>query len=86
MKGERPRVRRRKPVTCESRQLQNTGDFIKSIDILSADSKKVIVGMKTGHGNKIASFHAETRKPLGISKEDADKIKDIVFNDLMKGA
>lgn len=81
----RPRVRRRIAVTAASKQLNFTGDFRKSIDILSGDSSRVVVGAKTGHGNKILTFHGSTRKPLGISKEDADKAQSIALEELMKG-
>lgn len=83
--GERLQVRRRIPVTGASKQLQFTGGFIKSIDILSGDSQKVSVGPKTGHGNAIASFHGETRRPLGISPKFADYAREIALRFIMKG-
>lgn len=84
-KSGRARVRRRKPVDSSSKQLNFTGDFRKSIDILSGDSRKVVIGSKTGHGNKILTFHGETRKPLGFSKEDADEAQEIALKEILKG-
>lgn len=81
----RARVRRRKPVTSSSKQLNFTGLFRKSIDILSGDSKRIVVGSTTGHGNRILSFHNSTRKPLGISKQDAEEVQKIAYEELLKG-
>ena len=85
MKGERRKVRRRVPVTEDSKQLQDTGGTIKSIDILSASASRATVGPKTGHGQKILSVHSETRRPFGISDAFADKARKYAFDELMKG-
>ena len=81
----RKRVRRRIPVDETSKQLQDTGATIKSIDILSADCNRATVGPKTGHGQKIIGYHNDTRRPLGISDSFADRAAKYVFDELMKG-
>jgi hypothetical protein len=78
-------VRRRVPVTATSKQLQDTGATIKSVDILSADCNRATVGPKTGHGQKIIGYHNDTRRPLGISDSFADRAAKYVFDELMKG-
>lgn len=78
-------VRRRVPVTAASKQLQDTGATIKSIDILSADCNRARVGPKTGHGQRIVGYHNETRRPLGISDKFADEFARYVFEELTKG-
>jgi hypothetical protein len=88
---ERLRVRRRKAVTESSKQLQDTGATIKSIDMLSLSSHKAVVGPKTGHGQKILEVHelrkkGPTRYPLGISQEWADKAALYASSELGKGA
>lgn len=87
------RVRRRIEVTEDSKQLQDTGGLLKSIDILSVDCNRAAVGPKTGHGQKIAKVHQENedipeakrRKPIGISDEFADEAVKFAADDLMKG-
>jgi len=79
------KVRRRIPVTPASKQLQDTGGTIKSIDILSADPNKTCVGPKTAHGKKILAVHEKTRKPFGISKKWATWAQGYAFNRLLKG-
>lgn len=84
-KAGRRKVRRRIAVTEKSKQLQDTGATIKSIDILSVSSERATVGPKTGHGELILSVHGETRKPFGISDAFADKARKFAFDELMKG-
>ncbi len=83
--GGAPKVRGRVPVTEASKQLQHTGATIKSIDILSVNPNKAIVGPTTGHGRAILSIHNPTRRPAGISKEFAERSADYAFRELMKG-
>jgi hypothetical protein len=81
----RHQVRRRIPVTPESKQLQDTGATIKSIDILSANAQVARVGPKTGHGQLILSVHDSTRHPLGMSEEWKQKAKETAMAEIMKG-
>jgi hypothetical protein len=85
LKGERRMVRRRVPVTETSKQLQDTGATIKSIDILSVDAHRARVGPKTGHGELILSVHEKTRRPFGISDGFAHEAREYAFEELMKG-
>jgi len=79
------KIRRRLPVTPASKQLQDTGGTIKSIDILSVNPDMARVGPKTAHGKKILSVHEKHRKPLGISKKWAEWAQKYAFNRLLKG-
>jgi hypothetical protein len=82
---QRRMVRRRIPVTPESKQLQDTGATIKSIDILSANAQVARVGPKTGHGQLILSVHDSTRHPLGMSEEWKQKARETAMAEIMKG-
>lgn len=79
------KVRRRIPVTPESKQLQDSGRTIGSIQLLTADANRVRVGPTNDHGNFIISVHNATRKPFGISKKAADEAAEIAIKSLMKG-
>ena len=79
------KIRRRLPVTPASKQLQDTGGTIKSIDILSANPDRTRVGPKTAHGKKILAVHERHRKPLGISKKWATWAQSYAFKRLLKG-
>ncbi len=79
------KIRRRIPVTPSSKQLQDTGATIKSIDILSVNCNRGAVGPKTGHGKKILSYHEKTRRPFGISDKFAEKAQKYAFGELLKG-
>ena len=79
------KIRRRIPVTAQSKQLQDTGATIKSIDILSINCNRGAVGPKTGHGKKILSFHEEARRPFGISDAFAEEAQSYAFKQLLKG-
>jgi len=83
--GKTIKIRRRLPVTPASKQLQDTGGTIKSIDIKSVSPDKVQVGPKTAHGKKILAVHEKDRKPLGISKKWATWAQKFAFNRLLKG-
>lgn len=78
-------VRRRIPVTPASKQLQDTGATIKSIDILSVNAQVARVGPKTGHGQLILSVHDSTRHPLGMSDEWKNKAREEALKEIMKG-
>jgi hypothetical protein len=84
-RGARRMVRRRVPVTEASKQLQDTGATIKSIDILSVSASRASVGPKTGHGQLILSVHEKTRRPFGISDTFAREAQEYAFEELMKG-
>lgn len=79
------KIRRRIRVTATSRQLNYTGGTKKSIDLLSADCNRSTVGPKTGHGNKVISYHNPTRRPFGISDKFAEWAQETVMDDLTKG-
>jgi hypothetical protein len=79
------KIRRRIPVTAISRQLNDTGATKKSIDLLSVDCNRATVGPKTGHGNRIISYHNPTRRPFGISDRFAEWAGQLVMDDLTKG-
>lgn len=79
------KVRRRIPVTPQSKQLQDTGATIKSIDIISVTCNRAAVEPKTGHGRKVLGVHEKTRRPFGIGKKWADKARKFAFGRLLKG-
>ena len=79
------RIRRRVPVTAASKQLQDTGATIKSIDILSINAQVARVGPKTGHGQLILSVHDSTRHPLGMSEEWKQRARETAMSEIMKG-
>ena len=81
----RRKVHRRVAVTEASKQLQDTGATIKSIDILSVSKDRATVGPKTGHGELILSVHEKTRRPFGISDAFANDARKYAFDELMKG-
>lgn len=78
-------VRRRVAVTPASKQLQDTGATIKSIDILSVNAQVARVGPKTGHGQLILSVHDSTRHPLGMSNEFKEKARKTAMEEIWKG-